>query len=128
MQLNFLTLPSLSVARRKVLPFLPILLSLAGCGVGVDITPIAELERFGENTEAIVRGTTVDRAPFVDGGAYQLQDETGTVWVVSDDTLPELGQPLQVTGQFVERSIPINGVDYGEAYLEEIDRQPTEKQ
>ncbi|MGC9502495.1 MAG: hypothetical protein ACP5D4_02030 [Baaleninema sp.] len=135
MQLNFNTLSFPSAVRRKVLPFFPILLVLAGCGVGVEITPISELSGSGENsranlednTEAIVRGTTIDLAPFVEGGAYQLQDDTGTLWVLSDEALPEVGQPLQVTGTLVDRSIPINGVDYGEVYLKESDRQPVEK-
>jgi len=126
-QLNLPNLPSQSSVSRKLLPFLPILSIVSGCGVGVNVTPISELTNTRENTEVILHGTAIDLVPFLDSGAYQLQDETGTVWVVSPTDLPTSGESLQITGILVDRSIPINGVDYGEIYIEEIDRKTTQQ-
>jgi hypothetical protein len=71
-----------------------------------------------------VEGVVGDRAPLLDGGAYLLQDETGNIWVISDDGVPEAGESLRVQGTLEQREILINQQDYGERYLQEQQRTP----
>jgi hypothetical protein len=75
-------------------------------------------------SEVTVEGVVGDRAPLLDAGAYLLQDETGEIWVISDDGLPEAGESLQVQGTLEQREILINQQDYGERYLQEQQRTP----
>lgn len=86
-------------------------------------TPIAELSERQPEAVVDLQGTVSDRAPLVEGGVYLLEDETGEIWVLSRESLPESGVTLQVNGVLRDREILINATDYGEVYLEERDRQ-----
>jgi hypothetical protein len=43
-------------------------------------------------------GIVTQQAPFLDGGAYALQDQTGEIWVFTKDALPELQTEVTVEG------------------------------
>ena len=95
------------------------------------ITPIGELSSQPSTVttvttpeEAIIylEGKVVDSAPFMGSGSYQLQDETGTVWVLTNGTLPQTGETVQITGKVTYQSIPIGGQDMGELYILEVEK------
>ena len=93
------------------------------------ITPIGELipqtttENASKEQQLIyLEGKVVDRAPFVDSGSYQLQDETGTVWVLTNGELPQTGETVQITGKVTYQSIPMGSQDVGELYILEIEK------
>ncbi|MEL4894836.1 DNA-binding protein [Crocosphaera sp. Alani8] len=92
------------------------------------VTPIGEIspqptaESNTEETIIYLEGKVVDSAPFMDSGSYQLQDETGTVWVVTNDPLPQTGETVKITGQVTYQSIPIGGQDMGELYILEVEK------
>lgn len=92
------------------------------------ITPIGELspqssaEITSEDDIIYLEGEVVDRAPFMDSGSYQLQDQTGTVWVLTNGPLPQTGDRVQITGKVTYQSIPINGQDMGELYILEVEK------
>lgn len=132
MRVNSLTVPSStrSLAQRGVGAIfgLGLLVLSAGCGTVSEVLPddsepIAELAQMEPDATVSLRGTVGDRVPLVAGGVYLLQDETGEVWVLSSESLPDSGAQLQVSGTLRDRSIPINGVEYGDRYLEEQERQ-----
>ena len=91
-------------------------------------TPIGELSpqpsnvTTAEETIIYLEGTVVDRAPFMGSGSYQLQDETGTVWVVTNGPLPQTGETVQITGKVTYQSIPIGGQEMGELYILEVEK------
>ena len=66
-------------------------------------------------------GKVVDLAPFVDNGAYQLQDPTGKVWIVSD-RLPQLNQQIRVKGKIAYQSLPFAEQELGDFYLIELEQ------
>ncbi|MGK7945353.1 MAG: DNA-binding protein [Microcystaceae cyanobacterium] len=88
------------------------------------------LNQLSENTEGTVihiRGQVTDNVPFLGQGAYQLQDDTGYVWVVTDQPLPNVGEEIMLKGQLEYESIPISEQDIGEFYvleLEKVTRSP----
>ena len=92
------------------------------------ITPIRELSPQTATTSSseddLIRleGQVVDRAPFLDSGSYQLQDETGTVWVLTNGSLPQTGERVQITGKVTYQSIPMGGQDVGELYILEVEK------
>ncbi|WP_243397379.1 DNA-binding protein [Crocosphaera subtropica] len=92
------------------------------------ITPIGELspqpstESTSEEDIIYLEGKVVDRAPFMDSGSYQLQDQTGTVWVLTNGPLPQTGETVQITGKVTYQSIPMGGQDVGELYILEVEK------
>ncbi len=92
------------------------------------VTPIGELssqpprETTSEEQLIYLEGKVVDRAPFVDSGSYQLQDETGTIWVLTNGELPQTGETVQITGKVTYQSIPIGNQDVGELYILEVEK------
>ncbi|EAZ91163.1 DNA-binding protein [Crocosphaera chwakensis] len=92
------------------------------------ITPIGELspqsstERTSEEDIIYLEGKVVDSAPFMESGSYQLEDQTGTVWVLTNGPLPQTGDRVQITGKVTYQSIPIDGQDVGELYILEVEK------
>jgi len=83
----------------------------------------------GSATQAVyLRGTVHQQVPLLTGQVYQLQDETGMVWVLTQDTVA-LGDMLLIQGQVRYEPIPLGGKEFGEIYVEEqqqIDRKTAE--
>ena len=55
-----------------------------------------------------LRGKVKSHAPFLGAGAYQLQDNTGSIWVFTTQPLPPLGQDLLIQGKVEYKSILIS--------------------
>ncbi len=73
-----------------------------------------------------LRGKVKSHAPFLGAGAYQLQDDTGSIWVFTTQPLPPLEQNLLIQGKVEYKSILIKdmkGKDIGDVYIKEIDRE-----
>ncbi|UZQ54377.1 hypothetical protein OOK60_18200 [Trichothermofontia sichuanensis B231] len=74
-------------------------------------------------TQAQLRGQVVEVAPLLEGGAYRLQDNSGSIWVLTTAPLPQVGDTLHIQGEARYQPIVIAGQDLGEAYLMEIGRR-----
>jgi hypothetical protein len=85
------------------------------------LTPIAELKNH-QNTGSTVylQGKVSHQAPFLGSGAYQIQDNTGKIWVITYQQLPQLGKEVLIEGQIEYESIPIDGQEMGELYILEV--------
>ncbi|MCT7962134.1 hypothetical protein NG791_15795 [Laspinema sp. D1] len=99
---------------------------LSGCTnlvkSGVGVTDIEQIQSNWQNKDTVyLKGTVENRAPFLQSGAYQLQDATGAIWVMTDSTLPNLGDRLVMKGQVTYQSIPIAGQELGEVYIKELE-------
>ena len=81
-----------------------------------------------QGTIYYIKGTVVDHAPFIDNGSYKLQDDTGTVWVLTNGTLPKPGVLITIKGQVEYQPISIGGQDLGELYIVEIEQLKTQSQ
>jgi hypothetical protein len=70
------------------------------------------------------------RVPLIKAQVYQLQDSTGTIWVLTDKATPKVSDRIYIKGQVQYEKIPIDGQDFGEAYIkeqEQLDPDPKKK-
>lgn len=99
---------------------------LVGCGqvpsIMDDTEAIATIEQRKAGNIAKFRGDVTEIAPFLKGGAYLLQDDSGEIWVIAAAELPEVGEQLKVEGEIVYAKIAIAEQEFGEVYLNEIQR------
>ena len=89
-----------------------------------EYTAIAELGKISNQSNITLKGIVVNVAPFLEGGAYQLQDATGTVWVRTDEPLPPKGSSLIVKGELQYEAIFVGKQQLGESYLLELSQEP----
>jgi hypothetical protein len=112
---------------------LVVLMGLAGCRSPVKIlfcpvnlpftnaaSPIAALKTPAK-VDCVVRlrGVVGDRVPLIEAQVYQLQDRTDTIWVLTDNTTRQSGAEVYIKGIVRFQSVPINGKETGEFYIEE---------
>ncbi|MEB3226748.1 MAG: hypothetical protein VKJ27_00050 [Synechocystis sp.] len=117
---------SLAQFSRKVL--LPLGLSgwMVSCsplnpwGWAQDYLDIAKLNEISNQRTVNLQGIVVNVAPFLEGGAYQIQDKTGKVWVKTDGELPKKGTVVTIKGEVAYEAIFIGPEKLGESYIIEI--------
>ena len=124
------------VIRLSLMPFL--LGGIIGCnpftnsGVALpDNFPLIQINELQQqrNSSATVylQGKVGNQAPFLGSGAYQLQDNSGTIWVITNNNLPPLGEEILIEGQIKYQSISIEGQELGDLYvleLKQLEEQP----
>ncbi|HLO49480.1 MAG TPA: DNA-binding protein [Kamptonema sp.] len=72
-----------------------------------------------------LKGKVENRVPFLGTGAYQLQDKTGNIWVLTKQGIPQKGELILIKGLVRYKIITIKelgGQDLGEVYIEEIEQ------
>lgn len=85
---------------------------------GVDNTvSVNRLKQVPQGAMVQLRGKVIHQAPLVGSTAYELQDDTGTVWVVSRSPLPALG--TEVTIKAAVRYQQIDRPDQPVVYVEQ---------
>ena len=88
---------------------------------------IDKLDEVANQRTVNLQGIVVNVAPFLEGGAYQIQDKTGKVWIKTDGELPKKGDVISVKGEVAYEAIFIGPEKLGESYVIEITApQPTE--
>ncbi len=90
--------------------------ALSGLGIPVSIRSVRQMP-FVLSVPVRVSGVVGDRAPLVDALLYELQDSTGSIWVLSSDTTAQPGDRRTVRGRLMFESILIDGDEQGEVYL-----------
>lgn len=90
----------------------------------VPTSPINEIvaSPHSEATPIYLGGEVVQQAPFLQGGAYLLRDETGQIWIFTTTTLPKTGDRIVLRGKPEYQDIPIGGQNLGESYIRELER------
>ncbi len=98
-------------------------LSLGGINLGNfsgNVTKISDIRQNSNVADTVyLQGQVANRAPFLANGAYKIQDATGTIWVLTNQTLPNIGDEVLIKGQPLFQSIPISGQEAGEVYIQE---------
>jgi hypothetical protein len=112
-------------------------LCLIGCGslnhLGIALSnpptnTIGELQPSSGDITVNLQGKVIKVAPFLGSGAYQIQDNTGTIWVLTEKGLPQPGAEIAIQGQVKYQPIPIGRQEMGEMYILEMKQQPGESQ
>lgn len=67
-------------------------------------------------------GKVVHLAPFVDNAAYQIEDTTGKVWVVTTLSPPKLGQQISIKGKIEYQSLAFAEQELGDLYIVELEQ------
>ncbi len=87
------------------------------------LTQISDLEPDEiKDNEIYLKGEVTQLAKFLDGGAYEIQDKTGNIWVITENALPEEGEQVLIRAQVKYESIPVGQLELGEAYVVEIEQ------
>ncbi len=119
--------PVLPVFRIGLTCFL--LAGLIGCGhfslsgvtaIGANTTPIQELRSQTETNETVyIQGKVERQVPLLKRHAYLINDSTGKIWAITNQTNLQEGQQVVIKGKLRYRSIPLAKQEFGELYLEE---------
>ncbi|PSN12583.1 hypothetical protein C7293_19495 [filamentous cyanobacterium CCT1] len=89
------------------------------------ITPIAEVSQTQQST-VYLAGTVEQQLPLVGQGLYELVDESGAIWVLSDEAPPPAGTAIAIRATIQYEQILLQGQDVGQHYAEELERLPQE--
>jgi hypothetical protein len=96
--------------------------SLSGNGlkIGTNVTPIEKIKPKQDNQAIVyIQGQVEKQAPMIKQWAYQINDSTGKIWVVTNQKNLGKGSQVVIKGKVRYRSIPLAGKELGEVYLEE---------
>jgi len=80
---------------------------------------ISDLQRQKTNFTVHLQGKTGAQAPLAGLSAYELQDATGKVWVVTKSAPPAPGTEVKVTGKVRYQRIVLDGREQGSIYVEQ---------
>jgi len=88
--------------------------------IGTNVTPIREIKPEKDNKATVyIQGKVEKKAPLMKQWAYQINDSTGKIWVVTNQKNLSEGTQVVIKGKIRYRSIPLAGKELGEVYLEE---------
>ena len=102
--------------------------------IGVNITPIEQLipppgrntgQKSSHSSQEVeektvyIQGKVERQVQLVQRQAYQINDSTGKIWAVTNQTGLQKGDEVVIKGKVHHQSIFLAGKDYGEVYLEE---------
>ncbi len=90
------------------------------------LTPISAIEQKKDGTQVYLQGSVIHQAPFLGSGAYQLEDDSGSVWIVTTAPLPPIGEKVLIKGKVQYESLPLGDRDWGEFYILELKQLETE--
>jgi len=105
-----------------------LLVGLTGCSslarLGIGVTPIQQVKQTWQLYSTVyLRGRVVNQVPLLASWVYEVQDSTGTIWVLTEQPVPE-GEIL-LRGKVRYQAAPIDHQDLGEAYILEEARIET---
>ncbi|QIR35505.1 hypothetical protein HCG51_01220 [Tolypothrix sp. PCC 7910] len=94
--------------------------SVGNLRIGSNVTPIREIKPEQNNQATVyIQGKVERQVPLAKRWAYQIDDSTGKIWVVTDQTKLAKGDQVVIKGKVRYKSIPLAGQELGEVYLEE---------
>jgi hypothetical protein len=92
------------------------------------MTDIGTVKPDNRGTNVYLKGKVTASAPLLGSGAYQLEDKTGKVWVLTNEKLPQQGEEIAIEGQVEYQEISIEQRNMGELYIvqvKQLDRTAT---
>jgi hypothetical protein len=107
------------------------LLTITGCQNVIDLSvaspeviKISEVknEQLLQNS-LTVQGTVEKVIPLLDSSVYLLKDETELIWVLTNNEPPRKLESVTIEAMLKNEKIVIDGEEYSEYYLQEVDRQ-----
>lgn len=81
--------------------------------------PIESLMADREADSVVVSGTVTQRSAILNGWLYEVSDDTGSLWVLTDGSEPEVGAIAKIEGIVRYEPVVVGEIDAGSIYLEE---------
>lgn len=89
------------------------------------VSPIAQLQKQqNPPTTVYLQGKVGYRAPFLASGAYLLSDDTGSIWVITEESLPTTGETILIEGQVRYARISVGEQELRELIIIESQQLP----
>ncbi|MBU7584126.1 MAG: hypothetical protein KAF91_14645 [Nostoc sp. TH1S01] len=87
---------------------------------GSNVTPIEEIQaKPNKQATVYIQGKVEKQVPLMKQWAYQINDSTGKIWVITNQSNLQKGTQVVLKGKVSYKSIPIAGQDFGEVYITE---------
>ena len=95
-------------------------IALSGCIGGDNIGDILENPRQYDDVTVHISGTVIDELsiPLVSIGAFEVDDGTGSIWVITEMGTPTEREQISVAGS-VKTAFSIGGMDFGTIIYED---------
>jgi hypothetical protein len=77
----------------------------------------------GKSRRVKISGTVTKVIPLVSSVAYQVKDDTGEIWVLSENEAPQVDQNIIINGTLKYQNINIGEEDFGSFYVLESTKQ-----
>ncbi|MBD2354269.1 hypothetical protein H6G41_06445 [Tolypothrix sp. FACHB-123] len=88
--------------------------------IGSNITPIGKIQPAqADKATVYIQGKVERQVPLLQRWAYQIDDSTGKIWVVTSQNNLAKGAEVVIKGKVKYQSIPLAGKELGEIYIEE---------
>lgn len=95
-----------------------------------NVSRIENIQRRGKiDNEVYLKGVVESRAPFLETNAYELVDNTGSIWIFTTAELPKIGTKMIIKGKIRYQGIVVpqlGNKDVGDFYIEELERREQE--
>jgi hypothetical protein len=127
---DFLLLPMISYRQGIILLLVFVLASCSSLpipslkagklNIGSHVTQIAEIKPdTDEQTTVYIQGKVERQVPLLEQWAYEINDSTGKIWVISRQSDLNEGDQVVFKGKVRYKSIPLADQEFGEVYIEE---------
>ena len=99
--------------------FIIFLVIASGCAVRVHISEIKGKPHKYQDRQVLVKGKAVETLsiPFIQKGMYQIDDNTGKIWIVSQKRMPSRGEKVTVKGR-VKTGFTVRDRTFGTVIVE----------
>lgn len=88
--------------------------------IGSNVTLIQEIKPdTDQQTTVYIQGKVEQQVPLLEQWAYQINDSTGKIWVITDQPNLQKGEQVVIRGKVRYKSIPLADQEFGEVYIEE---------
>ncbi len=94
-------------------------INLPNLTIGTNVTPIQKITPQNQDSTVYIQGKVEKTAPLIQRKAYQINDSSGKIWVITNQVNFQIGEQVVLKGNVQYQSIPLAGQEYGEIYLEE---------
>ncbi|MGB3513982.1 MAG: DNA-binding protein [Microcoleaceae cyanobacterium] len=117
-----------------------LVIGLISCGqitetaikLNLNVGRIGKIQTKGKiDRQVYLKGIVESRAPFLETGAYELTDDTGSIWIFTRAELPKIGAEITIKGKVRYQSIVVSELgdqDVGDFYVEEVERIDSQNQ
>ena len=85
----------------------------------MNVTQIQKVTKQNQDTTVYIQGKIEKIAPLIQKKAYQVNDSTGKIWIITNQGNFQVGEQVVLKGNVQYKSVPLAGKEYGEIYLEE---------